>query len=174
MDASEIEKWIITYTNEERTRAALRPFIHDKDVSDIARKHSENMATSGKYSHRIDGSGPTDRGFAVGYDCRFYHPDGSYSYGLSENIYQYPRITLWNRLTSLRGITTWTPVIYQENAEQAARSLVSGWMDSSGHRENILDAGSRRIGVGVYIHVSEKNGWLMETIYATQNFSKCR
>ena len=47
----------------------------------------------------------------------------------------------------------------------AARSLVGWWMNSPGHRANILDAGYRGIGVGVAVE--------RETVYATQNFAPC-
>ena len=30
-------------------------------------------------------------------DCRAYLPDGSYTYGLSENIFKFPRVTAMDR-----------------------------------------------------------------------------
>ena len=50
-----------------------------------------------------------------------------------------------------------------EDEEAVAKELVNGWMDSPGHRENILDRQYGRIRVGVVINSAED-------IYSTQNF----
>ncbi len=68
---------------------------------------------------------------------------------------------------------SYRPVGHYHDAEEAARELVQGWMDSPGHRENILDRESRRIGVGIAIRQGSEYGYVSETIYATQNFSAC-
>ena len=160
-------------TNDERAEAGLRPLEHDAVISDIARKHSEQMVTQG-LSHTVAGRDPTDRALAAGYDCRAYHGDGSYSYGLSENIAEQPRVRNWVGTGSNWGKYKWNPTVYHADAEAAARNLVRGWMNSPGHRANILDRDLRRIGVGVAVKLSDQYGWTLETLYATQNFSSCK
>ena len=169
LNRGEIEKWVIELTNEERISAGLQPLRHDVAISDIARSHSENMARLGLMSHDIGGRDPTDRAMTAGYNCRAYRGDGSYSYGLSENVAEHPRVTQWMGL----GMS-YRPVDYDRDAEEAARGLVQGWMSSPGHRENILDRDSRRIGVGIAIQEEPEYGYVSETIYATQNFSACK
>ena len=169
LDPAEIEKWVVEFTNQERIAAGLSPFTHDPAISDISRQHSENMGKTGIYGHEIDGAGPTDRALAAGYDCRAYRGDGSYTYGLSENIHQHRRVQMWS-LTA----NNWQPLVYIRDARRMAQGLVDDWMDSSGHKENILDLYSRRIGVGVYVRVQPKHGHRDESVYATQNFSGCR
>ena len=168
LDPAEIEKWVIRFTNRERIAAGMPPFTHDSAISDISRQHSENMGKTGIFKHEINGADPTDRALAAGYDCRAYLDDGSYTYGLSENIHQYPRVQMWSLTAS-----NWRPVMYVLDARDMAQALVDGWMDSSGHKENILDLYSRRIGVGVYVRVQPKHGHRDESVYATQNFSGC-
>ena len=169
LNRGEIEKWVIEFTNEERINAGLQPLRHDAAISGIARSHSENMARLDLMSHDIGGRDPTDRAMAAGYDCRAYRGDGSYSYGLSENVAEHPRVTQW------RGLgMSYRPVDYYHDTEEAARGLVQGWMSSLGHRENILDRESRRIGVGIAIQEASEYGYVSETIYATQNFSACK
>ena len=168
MDSAEIEKWVIEFTNRERIAAGLSLFTHDLAISDISRQHSENMGKTGIFEHEINGAGPTDRALAAGYDCRAYRGDGSYTYGLSENIHQYPRVRMWSETAS-----DWRPVSYILDAREMAQALVDGWMDSFGHRKNILNLYSRRIGVGVYVRVQPKYGHQDEEVYATQNFSGC-
>ena len=171
LNRGEIEEWVIEFTNEERVNAGLQPFRHDAAISDIARSHSENMARLGLMSHDIGGRGPTDRALAAGYDCRAYRGDGSYSFGLSENVAEHPRVTQWRG----SGIgMSWRPVGYHHDAEEAARELVQGWMNSPGHRKNILDREAHRLGVGIAIQEASEYGYVSETIFATQNFSACK
>lgn len=167
-----IEALVILFTNQERTQRGLNPLIHDPKISEIARAHSSNMISTG-FSHTLFGQDPTDRALAAGYDCRAYRPDGSYIQGLSENISEHPRVKLWTGTT--RGSrTTWAAEEYYVDEEEAAKALVVGWMNSLGHRDNILDPHSTRIGVGVAIQVEWKYTYQDETIYATQNFSECK
>ena len=173
LDTASVEEWIIDFTNRERIKAGLRPFDHDPAISDIGRAHSEQMTLHG-YGHVVLGKDPTDRALAAGYDCRAYHEDGSYSYGLSENIAKYPRVKEWMQERGLLRTKVY-PTIFDADAKEAALGLVQGWMDSPGHRANIMDQDARRIGVGVAVELSEKyDGWPAETFYATQNFSSCK
>lgn len=172
LSAKLIEEWTIFYTNEERVRAGLRPFDHDSAISDIARAHSQSMVDTGIYGHVIGGHDPTDRGMAAGYDCRRYYADGSYTYGLSENIYEYPRVHGWTGWGT-GAVTSWRPTNYDRNEDEAARGMVLGWMNSPGHRANMLDPDARKIGVGVAVKLSEEHGYVLETYFATQNFSAC-
>ena len=169
LNRREIEKLVIEFTNEWRVSAGLQPLRHDAAISDIARSHSEDMARLGLMSHDIGGRDPTDRAMTAGYNCRAYRGDGSYSYGLSENVAEHPRVTQWVG----RG-RSYRPVDYDRDAEEAARGLVQGWMSSPGHRKNILDRDSRRIGVGIAIQETTEYGFVSETVYATQNFSACK
>ena len=177
LDSMKTETWVIHYTNEERRKAGLTPLTADPAISEIARMHSENMVRLGIYDHEIDGKGPTDRALDNGYDCRFYFPDGSYTYhsGLSENIFQYPRVTQWGGSSGFFGLgTSYRPDIFFEDPQAMAYALVEGWMESPGHRANILDRDAHRIGVGVAIQHNEQYGYVDEIVVATQNFSSCR
>ena len=139
LNGAEIERWVIEFTNEERSTAGLRPLIHDLAISNIARSHSENMAKLDLMTHDIGGKDSTDRAMDAGYDCRAYSGDGSYTYGLSENVAEHPRVSLWVG----RGIN-YHPVEYNRDAEDMARELVQGWMSSPGHRDNILDVDAQK------------------------------
>ena len=125
------------------------------------------------YSHTVLGKGPSDRARAAGYDCRAYSSDGSsYSEGLSENIHAPNRVTIWMHYVGRPG-AGW-PDSFILLDQDMARDLVQDWMDSPGHRANILDPQARRIGVGVYIKETVKYGrWVDEIVFATQNFSEC-
>ena len=148
--------------------------MEDSAISDIARMHSQNMADLDVLSHDIGGKNPTDRALDSGYDCRAYFPDGSYTYGLGENIAKYPRVREWYVThSSARLVTFHSPGFFYRNSRSMAYGLVIGWMGSPGHMQNILDSDYRRIGVGVAIQQNEKYGYVDEIIFATQNFSSC-
>ena len=173
LSSGDVESWIVRFTNDERERAGLQPFVHDPAISTIARAHSEKMVRFG-LTHVIQGKDATDRALAAGYDCRAFRGDGTYSYGLSENVAEHPRVTEWSGVGFVGGPTTWSPVGFDSDSRAMAHGLVMGWMGSPGHRANILDRDARKIGVGVAITEAPDNGWTHETVFATQNFSECR
>ncbi len=165
LKAGEIATWVMHYTNKERKAANMPELIHDPAIGAIATGHSENMVQFGMF-HEIQGKDPTDRALDAGYTCEAQRSDGSYTYGLSENIYEFPRlISSWD---------TGKPAEYIEDSQTLAQGLVEGWMNSPGHKENILDPFARRIGVGIAIQESQEGKWIHETVFATQNFSECR
>ena len=173
LDAANIYTAVIRYTNEARVASGLSPLLEDMAISKIAFIHSANMAISGVLSHTLKRQGPTDRALASGYDCRAYRGDGSYTYGLSENIFQSPRVRLWTSWTLAGVVTRTEPTQFIETSEEMGRALVTGWLNSAGHRANILDPYAARIGVGIYIQHSIEHGYISETVWATQNFSEC-
>jgi uncharacterized protein YkwD len=142
--------------NKQRTENGLGALQFDPALADIARNHSEDMAAQDYFAHvNPAGQDPTARGIAAGYSCRKNY--GSYyTYGLAENLFQnnlYSSATYYSNRTT---VYSWT------SPEEIAQSSVAGWMNSSGHRENILTPSYGREGIGVAI-VSEK-------VYITEDF----
>jgi len=139
-----IEDEILVSTNNERTSRGLNLLNFDRDLSLIAREHSEDMAARDFYDHtNPDGDGPTERAQKKG--ISIYNGDWI---GIAENI----------------------AVVYVSNDADCSTNdeitlgecLVSKWMRSPGHRENILDVHYDSIGIGVFCDTSE--------CYATQTF----
>ena len=138
----QIEEFIHTMTNQHREAAGLQPLDRITKIDQIARAHSEDMAERNYFNHDTpEGLDPTDRGNAAGYPCR--KDFGShYTYGLAENISMHTG--------------TWY------GAELLADEIMKGWMNSFGHRQNIMESDYDRIGIGVAIGGG--------AVYATQNF----
>ena len=172
LDAHTIHALVVKLTNEERVAFRLPPLLEDEAINAIALTHSANMGQTGILSHTLNGQDATDRALAAGYDCEAYRGDGSYTYGLSENIFEHPRIEVWTRTIGFVTAST-TPTTYRSSSEMA-QALVTGWMNSLGHRENILDPHATRIGIGIYIQRENEYGYSSETVWATQNFSECK
>ena len=163
LDASEIERLILVFINEERAAVGVPPLVSNPDVVDIARAHSENMYRQGRTSNKLEGKGSKDRARAAGYN---------YCTGFVGNVIKHPRIQRFATKTSSGFVVTGRPTAYGADSKEVARNLVSHWMGGPS-RENILKSKYRSTGVGVYIDVGERLGWAWETVYATQNFSGC-
>ncbi|MCK9591043.1 MAG: CAP domain-containing protein [Methanoregula sp.] len=143
--------------NQQRTAHGLAALSFDVALADIARRHSEDMAKQHYFAHMNPaGQNPTARGTAAGYTCR--KDFGSYySYGIAENLFQ-------NNLYSSATYFSNSETVYTWNSPgNIAESTVAGWMNSSGHRENILTPTFDREGIGVAIASDAK-------VYITENF----
>lgn len=149
LNETKIEVLIHRYTNERRAERGLSELNFDKELRDIARYHSRDMGVNDYYSHTSpDGEGFSDRYERFGYNCGV--PAGDRYLTGAENIaYRYREEFTFNGNESL-----------------VANSFVEGWMNSEGHRENILTENWQNHGAGVYV-VEDGD---TKTIYATQNF----
>jgi uncharacterized protein YkwD len=106
--------------NAQRARYGLRPLRVDRRLSKAARRHSRDMARNDYFDHTSrSGASFVDRIRKAGY------LRGARRWALAENI-------AWG------GGRRATP-----------RSIAGAWMNSPGHRANILSASHREIGIGV-------------------------
>jgi uncharacterized protein YkwD len=142
-----IENLIHEKVNERREANGLDPLPKDDLLRDIARSHSQEMAQQDYFAHESP-SGETyeDRYDQFGYNCRVSTGDGRYATG-GENIWM---------------LTTST----DPSAEIVASNAVQGWMESRGHRVNIMRPYWDDMGIGVYV-IDTGSG---VEIYVTQNF----
>ncbi|MFC6765177.1 CAP domain-containing protein [Natrinema soli] len=150
LDRSQVERDIHEAVNEERTARGLEPLSFDTELRDIARGHSEDMAERGYFSHvDPEGNDFADRYDAAGYECR------ANGYTGGENIAQ----TWYDTPVRTDGGET----VQYETERELANGIVDQWMNSSGHRENILATQWENEGIGVYVTDDGR-------VYATQNF----
>jgi uncharacterized protein YkwD len=135
---AQIEQYIFEYTNMERSSYGLEALVLDSALSQISQDHSDNMAENDYFSHiNLDGETPTDRAIAADYNVVKYLGDGYYSTGIGENIAKMPT-------GNVIGIG-----YVSDDAESIAKAIVDAWMDSDGHRANILNSQYTNIGIGV-------------------------
>ena len=132
----ELEQRIAALINLQRQENGVNALAIDPGLSKVARDHSQDMVNRGFFSHvNPDGEAPRDRLHLAGYTC---------SKMSGENIYQN---NLYSRVT-IRG----NQKTYDLNSsEQIAETTVSGWMNSPGHRQNILQKSYSRTGLGAAI-----------------------
>lgn len=156
IDLQQLAERVHALINATRSKNGLSPLALDPKITTIAQIHSVDMARFDYFDHdNLQGLDATARGAAVGYDC-IKHYGGYYTFGLAENIYQ---AWLYSSTTYINGL----PIRDWNSQEELAVIAVQGWMDSPGHRENILTDTYDRTGVGVAVAQDGK-------IYITQNF----
>lgn len=150
-----VERAVHSEINERRTNNGLDPLGYDAELAHIARSHSQDMHERDFFAHvNPDGEDVTDRYQQAGYDCQVSTGNGEYITG-GENLAQ-----TWyqeNIATSDGGT-----VRYDTEAELAA-GIVEQWMNSPGHRENILTPDWQSEGIGIVITDGGE-------VFATQNF----
>lgn len=125
-----LDRHVHDLINAERTKRGVPALAWDARLAAIARAHSEDMARRHFFNHvNPDGEDPTARGRRAGYDCRKKLSSTEDRIGLGENLYE---------------ISGNAPV-------DVARQSVKGWMNSPGHRQNILERGYSKSGIGIAV-----------------------
>ncbi len=132
-DGADLEWREVSRIRREHGRAAPRP---DTSLAALARTHSRAMLERGFFTHRDpDGLRAGERAHRAGY--AFHH--------LGENLFQgrlYDTVSTYRR-----GGRTLTSYLWYRPDELAALA-VAMWMESPGHRENMLSAAFDYGGVG--------------------------
>ena len=143
------------YVNEERTQRGLSALDFDEDLREIARSHSQDMAERGYFSHTDpEGDDFSDRYEEFDYTCRVPTDDGMYYTGGENIAYTYYE-------TNVR--TGSGDTVYYDTESELARGIVDQWMNSAGHRQNMLADYWQNEGIGIYVTSDNR-------VYATQNF----
>jgi uncharacterized protein YkwD len=123
--ASQVSKRVLVRAtlcvlNAERARHDLRPLKLNRRLSKAARRHSRAMARKHFFSHTSPGGATfVDRIRRAGYLA------GARSWSIGENI------------------------AYGSGNLGAPRAIGTAWMNSPGHRANILSRSFRAIGIGI-------------------------
>lgn len=119
-DIPATETLVIEMTNTVRAREKLGPVKPDKALAIAARAYAQYLAKANAFSHTADGRQPAARANAAGYEfCQIAE-----NLALSE---------------SSRGFA----------AQALATETVEGWLNSPGHRANLLAKGVTDIAVAV-------------------------
>ncbi len=156
INISNLERNIHDFINGERRKHGLSPLAWNDTLSSVARKHSQDMAMRNYFSHDTpEGHDFSYRYRQAGYSCSVPGKGNIYFTG-AENIFQN---NLYDRVVFTDGVAhyDWNTV------RKITESTVHGWMNSQGHRKNILTPHWKSEGIGVAISPDDK-------VYITQNF----
>lgn len=151
--SQKLEKKIHELVNAERVKYGLRPFIYSAKLSSIARGHSLDMAKKDYIDHiNKEGLNPSDRAKKAGYNITKKKPNGR-RVGVGENLHE----------SYMEKETNGKIFPFLPSVNEAAKRAVDGWMNSPGHRANILNPDYTLAGTGCAITKNKK-------IKATQVF----
>ena len=150
-----LEKKIHDLINAERKKKGLPALEWNDSLNRIARRYSQDMSERNFFSHNDpEGKSFINRYEEEGFECRLRVANTT-CFG-AENIAQ---DNLYRSVLYLDGLPS-----YDWNREdEIAASVVTGWMKSKGHQENILTPYFKRQGIGISISENGK-------VYVTQNF----
>lgn len=130
-----VEDMVIELTNRTRRAHGLAPLSKDDELTGVARAYSDDMLVRRFFDH-TDPDGVTfDERISDQYPQRFWYVGENLWYAAGYNPAQ---------------------------TRQLAQEIVADWMNSPGHRANLLDPDFTHLGVGI----SFRN----HTIRATQEF----
>ncbi|MCE5301178.1 MAG: CAP domain-containing protein [Spirochaetia bacterium] len=141
-----LEKEVLSQVNAQRLKNGLSVLKTSVKLSSVARAHSKDMAENGYTSHiSPEGVDPSTRAKNAGFNIRKPFK-GGYRNGVGENIYEHQAVMEQDGLQ--------TP--YLEPAKEVAKKAVDGWMQSPGHRKNILNPDYMICGTGAAISTDKK------------------
>ena len=139
---SDLEQKVHTGINAARAKNGVSPKLRWVDqLGAVARTHSEDMTKRRYFDHdNPEGLGPSERINKAGYNCwKESH------YGVAENI---------------------TIQLVSGSVDIMADGAVQSWLNSPGHRTNLLGKQYDRTGVGVSFGIWRGH----EAVYVTQVF----
>ncbi len=158
LNETRVERLIHEYVNERRSAHGLPAMAWDWRLQDIANYHSRDMVRNDYFAHESpDGNTMEQRYFQHEYDCEVPTGNGEYATGGENIAYTYYE----ERMRSDDGTTH-----YYDTNRELARGIVNQWMNSTGHRENILRDYWQNEGIGVEVTETSEG----TRVYATQNF----
>ncbi|PIE02542.1 MAG: hypothetical protein CSA81_06935 [Acidobacteria bacterium] len=144
--------------NDQRQSRDLDPLGYNEDLEYLALLHSRDMAINQFFAHEnLKGESATDRALKIGLTVT--RTIGSITYrGISENLYM-SSLKKSVAFYVEKGIKIQN--IRWHSNESAAQAIVDGWMNSTGHRKNMLNPNLIEQGIGIYITDQHK-------LYASQ------
>lgn len=167
VDPALFDAAVLHFTNQRRCAAGVAPLSADPSLRQAAKLHSEDMARLNFFSHTSPVPG------------RQQLPDrlkggGASFMDAAENIAQRSRLQMISgRSFEVRDRATCDfaydgQKVQSHSYSSLAKAFVQGWMDSPGHRKNLLDSRYKRLGSGGSFKANERN---CGDIVATQNFA---
>ncbi len=121
-----VEEALFAMTNDVRRRQGLPLFLKDESCRNAARAHSADMFIRNYFAHK--------------------DPDGR---SVKERLPENPALRQW-------GENIWTGRGYDpRQIQHLAQVIMSGWMNSPGHRKNILSPDYTHMGIGVITNNQE-------------------
>ena len=159
-DAESLAEKVHDQVNKMREQENLSSLGWNNHLARIAVGHSKHMSDDDFFAHDSpDGRTPSDRAEEDGFDC-VIELDRGRRLGIGENLYM--SYTFSSSTTTIMNGEESISFDWKSE-DQLAEEVVEGWMNSPGHRRNLLRPDFREQGIGIIINDDNQ-------VYVTQNF----
>ena len=168
-DYSLLNAAIFFETNRQRALFGQKPLKHDSRLENCAQGHSNDMVNYNFFSHTSTVPGKyevTDRARKCGITETYIGENIFDNYILKFNGEAYYAPSQVGYFKSLSGDT-----IPSHTYQSLAVVIVNGWMNSPGHKANILNANYTHLGVGNAVHYTGSGIDRIPWVKSTQNFA---
>lgn len=141
-----VENEVVRLCNVERQKAGIQPLSNNEMLRQVARYKSNDMLQNNYFAHESPSTGyqPWDLASTFNYSYKAF----------GENIW----------MTKVEGDLSSPNAMLDYRSSVTAQKMVQDWMNSPGHKANILNPNFNKIGVGVAFSDCGRS-------YATQEFS---
>lgn len=161
LDLEALERQVRDMVNAEREHEKIVPLKSKPQLVALSRAHSADMAIRNYVAHiNPEGHSPTDRARIAKFECKSKGYNGIFPTGIGENILMSYLYSHYESVT-INGVETRT--YNWKTADDLAKEIVGNWMQSQGHRENILNKAYRYGGIGIATNLDHQ-------IFVTQTF----
>lgn len=139
LDMDDLVKRIHQRVNEARKAHNVVTLDYDPAIEPLAETHSEDMAERDFFGHQNpDGAGVADRARRLNLTCIKRENQTKTRNGFGENLFTG---TLYRGYREMYENGRKVDVVYDWHTESSlAEVIVDGWMNSPGHRRNLLDS----------------------------------
>ena len=145
---SDLQKLIHQKVNQKRIENGLAPYSYDTSLERLALSHSKDMAEKKFFAHvNLQGESPNDRAIRLNIPIET-HRDGKILIGVAENLFM---CSLKQSIAYYFEKGEKKQTVHWHTAETISNSVVEGWMNSPGHRKNLLSDNLREHGLGICI-----------------------
>lgn len=170
-DYTRLNAAIFFATNEQRVKHRLPEVTYSAKLEESAFMHSKDMCEKNFFNHNNPRDKkkktPTDRAKLVGIINPYIAENIATAFGLQ---YEQGR-DVFPKGYGKFSYTSNGDLILPNTYIALADALVKSWMNSEGHRKNILSKNALQLGCGAFLYF-DKNFNQMPTFKATQNFQE--
>jgi uncharacterized protein YkwD len=150
LDAQELARAIHDRVNDARRTHQLPPLAWTDSLHPLASTHSRDMAERDFFGHvNPSGEDVNDRARQLDLVCYRVLKDSMIAKGFGENLYKSTRFHRYQE--RYRNDRLQQRVYEWKTLSEMADEVVTGWMNSPGHRRNILNRSYDTEIIAVYV-----------------------
>ncbi len=154
LDVAALRQALHEQINAARRTRGRPPLAYGADLQRLAQVHSRDMATQRYFAHENPaGADVNDRAQQFGLSCTKRLEDGRRARGFGENLFRITRYASYRDTYRKRGNETeHVERTYDwHTASEIAETAVASWLDSPGHRRNLLNPLFEAEGLGIAV-----------------------